>query len=237
MSTARERLFQAPTACCCSNRKGCLQLKGQTIHRAFFIPASQKLEYKPLGFDSLNTVRSKFHNVKWILIDEFSMVGKRMLLFIHHRLQEICGNQLPFGGINMLLFGDLHQLQPVKDGWIFEDIDPYYGAFAPNIFKDNFKIFELDEIMRQKEDTIFAQTLNRLRTAFHCKDDITLLESRLITETKSLQMTDVPHFYTTNVKKDAFNEIIMQDNCGQTVVIQAQDSPQGNIPESEKEKH
>ena len=85
-----------------------------------------------------------------------------MLLFIHHCLQEICGNQLPFGGINMLLFGDLHQLQPVKDGWIFEDIDPYYGAFAPNIFKDNFEIFELDEIMRQKEDQIFAQTLNCL---------------------------------------------------------------------------
>ena len=174
--------------------------------------------------------------MKWILIDEFSMVGKRMLLFIHHCLQEICGNQLPFGGINMLLFGDLHQLQPVKDGWIFEDIDPYYGAFAPNIFKDNFEIFELDEIMRQKEDQIFAQTLNRLRTASHCKDDITLLESCLITETKSLQMTDVPHFYTTNAKKDAFNEIIMQDNCGQMVVIQAQDSPQGNIPESEKRK-
>ena len=74
-------------------------IKGQTMHQAFFIPASQKLEYKPLRFDSLNTVWSKFHNVKWILIDEFSMVGKRMLLFIHHRLQKICGNQLPFGGV------------------------------------------------------------------------------------------------------------------------------------------
>ena len=216
--------------------KAAYNVRGQTIHRAFCIPASQKMEFKPLGFDILNTMRSKFHGIEWVLIDEFSMVGKRMLLVLHLRLQEIRGNQLPFGGMNMMLVGDLHQLQPVKDGWIFENIDPFYGAFAPNIFKDNFKVFELDEIMRQREDKAFAELLNRLRTASHTTEDIKLLESRLISETESLALTDVPHFYTTNVKKDEFNEQIMEQTAGETVTIQAQDKPQENIPQSEKRK-
>ncbi len=136
----------------------------------------------------------------------------------------------------MVLFSDLHQLQSAKDCWIFEDIDPFYGSFAPNIFKDNFMIFELDEIMCQKEDKTFAESLNRLQTASHTAEDMDLWKSRLISEDKSLKMTHVPHFYTTNVKKDEFNANVMEQTVGETVTIKAHDIPQENIPQSEKRK-
>ena len=223
-------LLVAPTG------KAAYNIKGQTIHRAFMIPANQNLEFKPLGFDSLNTARAKFHAINWVLLDEFSMVGKRLLLFIYKRLQEIRGNQLPFGGMNMILFGDLHQLQPVKDGWIFEDTDPHYGALAPNIFKDNFVVFELNEIMRQKDDKRFAEALNRLRTASQTTSDIAMLDSRRIQSGTSVVRADIPRFYTTNANKDAFNELIMLQSAGKMQEIQAQDTPQTNIPKSEQKK-
>ena len=149
-------LLLAPTG------KAAYNIHGVTIHRAFIIPANQKLEYKALTWDHLNTAHNRFNQIKWILLDEFSMVGNNMLRFIHLRLQEIKGNHLPFGGINIICVGDLFQLQPVMQQYIFIDISNSYGPLATNLWKEHFTLFELTEIMRQKEDRIFAELLNRL---------------------------------------------------------------------------
>ena len=45
-----------------------------------------------------------------------------MLKLINLRLQEIKGNKLLFGGVHVLVFGDLFQLKHVMDGWIFQDL-------------------------------------------------------------------------------------------------------------------
>ena len=50
------------------------------------------------------------------------MVGYRMLSFINLRLQQInCTTKL-FGGLSIIAVGDLSQLKPVFDGWIFENL-------------------------------------------------------------------------------------------------------------------
>ena len=90
-------LLTAPTG------KAAYNIKGTTIHRAFFISANQKLEFKPLSWDNLNTARVKLSDKNWIIVDEFSMVGNAMLNIMHLRLQEIMGNQLPFEGKNIIL--------------------------------------------------------------------------------------------------------------------------------------
>ena len=62
---------------------------GQTIHSVLHVPANQSLNYSRLDHDTLNTVRTNIGHIKVWLIDEISMVGNRMLSFIHQRLQEI----------------------------------------------------------------------------------------------------------------------------------------------------
>ena len=85
-----------------------------------------------------------------------------MLRFIHLRLQEIIGNNLIFGGVNIIAVGDLYQLKPVMGQFIFEDYSRNYEPLATNLWTEYFKIYNLTQIMRQKDDKKFAQLLNRL---------------------------------------------------------------------------
>jgi hypothetical protein len=91
------------------------------------------------------------------------MVSNRKLSFIDQRLQALTGTKTPFGGKSVIAVGDLYQLKPVADSWIFEDLSKDASSLAPNLWQQNFTMFELTEIMRQKDDLKFAQLLNRLR--------------------------------------------------------------------------
>ena len=88
--------------------------------------------------------------IKIIFIDEVSMVGAGMLSFIHKRLQELTMSSKPFGGICIIACGDLFQLKPVCDSHIFQERKDGYGPLASKLWKDNFQMCELKQIMRQK---------------------------------------------------------------------------------------
>ena len=91
------------------------------------------------------------------------------------------GTKEPFGGVSLITVGDLFQLKPVFDKWIFENSQNDYGDLASNIWTEYFKLFELTEIMRQKDDKEFAELLNRLREGRHSDDDIAILKQRILT--------------------------------------------------------
>jgi len=90
-----------------------------------------------------------------IIIDEVSLVGSNMLQAINRALQDTFGNNLPFGGFSVFVFGDLNQLKPVYDKWVFQKI---VDVTMPDIWQ-LFRLYELTEIMRQKEDKLFATAL------------------------------------------------------------------------------
>ena len=83
------------------------------------------------------------------------MVSNNMLRYIHVHMQEIKSNNLPFGGINMIAVGDFYQLKPVMGQFIFENYNKNYGPLATNLWTHYFKLYELTEIMRQKDYKIF----------------------------------------------------------------------------------
>ena len=60
--------------------------------------------------------------------------------------------------------------------FIFEDYSRNYEPLTTNLWTEYFKIYNLTQIMRQKDDKKFAQLLNRLRTGNHTKNDIRTLE-------------------------------------------------------------
>ena len=133
------------------------------MYSAFKIPANRGFDYCALDSDRLNTIRTQLTNLKVIFIDEISMVGSSMFNFLNLRLQQIMGTKEPFGGVSLITVGDLFQLKPVFDKWIFENSKSGYSALASNIWTQDFTLFELTDIMRQKDDRQFAELLNRLR--------------------------------------------------------------------------
>ena len=129
-------------------------IKGNTVHSTLAIPASQSLKnYKPLDSSRLNTLRCKLLAVKLIFLDEISMVGNTMFnIQINNRLKDIKGSRELFGGVSIIALGDLFQLEPVMDAYVFKDMkNSEYAALAPNIWKELFTMFELDEIKTKRK--------------------------------------------------------------------------------------
>ena len=114
------------------------------------------------------------------------------------------------------------------DRYIFKNPEnSEYAVLAPNKWQDNFNMFELEEIMRQKESKIFAEILNRLREGKHTDDNIVKLKERSINENSIHDPMDVPHLFIQNQKVNEFNERVHNAATGEKFSIKAVDSVVG----------
>ena len=185
-----------------------LVIKGNTIHSALAIPASQSRKiYKPLDLRRLNSLRCRA--VKLIFLDEISTVGNIMFnVQIKNRLKDVMSSKEPFGGVSIIALADLFQLEPVMDAYVLKDLkNSEYQALAPNLWRELFIMFELEEIMRQRESKEFAQLPNRLREGNHTPDDIAKLKERCISENSRNYPIDVPNLFIQNSKVDEFKRV------------------------------
>ncbi|KAI8500856.1 hypothetical protein Bbelb_216740 [Branchiostoma belcheri] len=115
-----------------------------------------------------------------------------------------------FGGISILAVGDLFQLQPVGQSHVFSPPSDRYARLRGSLWEENFKMMELTQTMRQKDDQDFAQLLNRIRTGNVTKDDITVLDARVITKEDKCYPKDALHVFKTNKEVDEHNSLHIQ---------------------------
>ena len=126
---------------------------------------------------------------------------------INNKLKDLMGSKKEFGGISIVAIEDLFQLKPVMDRYIFTDLDYEYAILAGNLWQEYFKMFELTQILRQKDSKVFAEILNRLREGNHTVEDINKIKERLIQENSADDQKDVPHLFIQNAKVTQFNKI------------------------------
>nr|AWJ76665.1 helicase-2 [Lymantria dispar multiple nucleopolyhedrovirus] len=120
-------------------------VKGKTCHSLFGFDFNLNAKCTPLPVKP-----------RCVIIDEISMIPAKMLDGIDRKLQQTTGeHDKPFGGVNVIVFGDLYQLPPVNKT---SDAKPVYAADAWNAFR----LYELTENMRQSE-SVFIDNLNLLR--------------------------------------------------------------------------
>ena len=99
-------LILAPTGVASVN------VNGTTVYSTFGLPHRGKLF--PLDRNTLAALRNKYTEVELIILDEISMVSKKVFYQIHRRIIEIFNlTNLPFAGRSILVVGDFHQLPPV----------------------------------------------------------------------------------------------------------------------------
>ena len=163
----------------------------------------------------------KYRNLTVIMIDEISMVGNEMFSLLESRLKKIKENKQAFGGVSVIVIGDLLQLKPVCGNWIFNDLHQGIACLAPNRWKELFCMHELTEIMRQKDDLQFAQLLNRLRENKLTENDLSVLNSRNLNSSDPHYPSTATHLFTNNNYVDKFNKRHIDGLKTQKVVVKA----------------
>lgn len=158
-----------------------------TLHTAFALPVNQYngTELSELSSDVANLIRTQLLDLKCYRIDEISMVGTSLFYWVHQRLVQIFGRNLPFGGISILVVGDMNQLAPICDSKVFL---PFKNPNNTSLGKlisisplwEHFEYFELNEIMRQRDEAEFIEALNHLAAGNMTKEDIDLIKTRKI---------------------------------------------------------
>lgn len=159
-------------------------IKGMTAHSAFHLSTTEgTTRFKNLSDDLRNTLSCRFRNLKLLIIDEISMLSSDHFMEIDGRLRETLDPNKPFGGVSVITVGDFHQLRPVGAHYVFQDpCGKGLKQIAGNQIWKLFTMFELTEIMRQKEDKQFAEVLARVGDFKQTSEDIKLLESRIFKE-------------------------------------------------------
>ena len=219
---------------CAFTGKAAFNINGVTIASAFHKKYNQSNQ--SMSSDELNTFRMRYRNLQVVIIDEISMVGNKMLNFIDTRLKELTSTNRPFGGISIIAVGDLFQLQPVCDSWIFSDLSHGVQPLATNLWKEHFTMFELTEIMRQKDDLHFANLLNRLRTNDLTGADKIEIALHSISPFHENYPKSAPHLFIENKFVDDFNDKFIAALTGAKIIVESHDTVVSDLPKNTKER-
>jgi ATP-dependent exoDNAse (exonuclease V) alpha subunit len=184
-NTKKKYVILAPTGIAAINAGG------QTLHSFF------KLPFHPLlPNDSRYNVRNMRKTLKYngelikllrelelIIIDEISMVRADIIDFIDRVLRIYCRNMRePFGGKQLLLVGDIFQLEPVvkEDEWRL--MQPFYASayfFSAKVWQQMQLVsVELRKVYRQS-DSEFIAILDRIRENAATDADLNAINSRV----------------------------------------------------------
>ena len=212
---------------------------GVTIHSFFQLPFAPYVPDTSFSADGSASYRFRFGKEKinimrsmdLLVIDEISMVRADLLDAVDHILRRYRDRFKPFGGVQLLMIGDLQQLAPVVKDDEWKLLKNYYDTpyfFSSQALKESqFCSIELMTVYRQN-DTTFLDMLNRIREN---RCDAALLESlnRRYLPDFSPNEDGYIQLVTHNYQAQRINNYELEKLPGRTYVFQA--SIEGKFPE------
>ena len=190
-----------------------LNAGGQTIHSFFQLP------FGPLP-PGTNTITAQLHKMKkrklnlirsldLLIIDEISMVRADVLDAVDVVLRRVRRSQKPFGGLQLLMIGDVHQLAPVAKQEEWEILAPYYNTpyfFGSQVLKQTpYVCVELEHIYRQHDED-FITLLNKVRDNQMDRECLNILNQRFLPNFNPNDEEGYVTLTTHNYQADRINE-------------------------------
>ncbi len=241
-TTSKNVVIVAPTGVAAINAGGV------TIHSFFQLPFSPivppvKLKH---GTDSLfdrsallrnlnidSEKRNIFRELQLLIIDEVSMVRADVLDALDTILRFFRNREdVAFGGVQVLLIGDLYQLPPVTQPNDWAILSPYYQSpffFDSHAWRDAQPLYiELQKVFRQT-DPEFVELLNRIRNADVTSSDLDRLNIRFDPTFEPERDSGYITLTTHNAKADAINDARLKKLDADEVVYHAE--VEGEFPE------
>jgi ATP-dependent exoDNAse (exonuclease V) alpha subunit len=170
-----EAVVLAPTGLAAVN------VGGQTIHSFFGLPP------RLIRPDDIRRGRNGavMRRLTFLVIDEVSMVRSDLMWAIDQALRVNRGRpREPFGGVRLILFGDLHQLPPiVQEPEVAAHLDsefggPFFFSLASLREGAGTALLELTHVFRQRDEALLA-ALDRIREGNPGDEDLALLNTRV----------------------------------------------------------
>ncbi len=242
-STYKRHVILAPTGI------AALNANGVTIHSQFLFPLGSFLPGRDLPQNipegpnyytehslarkhPLNAKRREvLRNIDLIIIDEVSMLRADLLDAIDYRMRSLKRNyRQRFGGVQLLMIGDLYQLAPIVKNPEWSVLKDYYQSpyffDAQSLQEEGFVYIELDKIYRQ-QNTAFINILNNLRNNILTPDNLQELNKHYRPQGEAGE--GVITITTHNYQADELNQKALNRLEGRPHYFTA--SVQGDFPE------
>lgn len=220
---------------------------GQTIHSFFQLPFGPQIPEDaqsdiPKENASAKSMASQYQKIRktkldimrsldLLVIDEISMVRADVLDAIDAVLRRARRSQKPFGGVQLLMIGDVHQLAPVAKPEEWEILAPYYQSvyfFGSHVLqKTPYLCVELDHIYRQ-HDNDFIALLNKVRNNRMDAECVKLLNQRFLPD--FVPSDGYITLTTHNFQADEINESKLDAIHSESIVFKAE--VKGVFPEN-----
>lgn len=210
-STFKRHVVLAPTGVAAINAQGV------TIHSFFQLPLDPYLPDVPellteyqmskgkrlMGKNKLNIIRS----LDLLIIDEISMVRADLLDAVDAALRRYRRSSLPFGGVQLLMIGDIHQLAPV----VTDSERPYIERVYPSPFffhskalqKMKYVVIQFDKVFRQQDEQLLY-ILNNIRDNCYSDEVLSMLNQRYNPSLSHVD-ADAIRLTTHNYQADSIN--------------------------------
>ena len=219
----------APTGAAARN------IGGSTLHSLLAIPAKKGGGdgVSPLKDARLLALQETFADVRYLVIDEKSMVGARVLAAVDARLRQAypARSDQPFGGVSVILVGDFGQLPPVGDAPVFSTTSA--GAAQPDAataagraaYRSFFGAFQLEQVHRQAgdEQAQFRTLLAALHDGGLDREQWQLLCTRR-TRPDDPTIVNLPRLYANAASVLAYNLERLHRVCPDAAVVRAEHS-------------
>ncbi len=220
-STHKNHVIVAPTGIAALNAGGVTIHSQFQLPLGFFLPVREPeanysdqygcfTQYSltrqhPLSAARRNVLKS----IDLLVIDEVSMLRADVLDAIDFRLRSVKRNyNSPFGGVQVLMIGDLYQLPPIAKDQEWRILQKFYKSihfFESKALGESGMIYlELNKIFRQKDDQ-FISVLNHLRDDQVTQEDVDLLNKHYQPTSQIKEIRDCITLTTHNYKADKIN--------------------------------
>lgn len=212
--TKKKHIIVAPTGVAAMNAGG------MTIHSVFQLPPSTFVPTNTTMDPDRYVTRSHLakhqrivkervdllRNLELLIIDEISMVRADLLDAIDYTLRRIRRSTAVFGGVQMIVIGDLYQLSPVVRPDTWQVLSEYYASpyfFSSHSWQQaDAIVVELDHVYRQADED-FVSLLNRIRSGTRKDEDVHLLNRNITSDPPRDE--DIITLTTHNRKADKIN--------------------------------
>ncbi len=214
-----------------------INAQGQTIHSFFQLPFGPMVPGAQVERKSYFRVSKEKKNIiktlDLLVIDEISMVRCDLLDAVDGELRKYKDRTKPFGGVQLLLIGDLQQLAPVAKETEWQLLAPYYSSpyfFGSKALQDMKMVtVELKHIYRQS-DASFIELLAKVRT--NTMDDAALasLNARYVEGFVPPEGEEWIRLTTHNNMANAYNDKMLDSLTSYPMTFNCE--VKGNFPET-----